>query len=268
MDKRIINLIVGVLFALIALLIINRYIAEQRRELEELRRKGEIVDVVVAKDDIARETTITADMVKMKPVSVKTLLPGDLTSVESAIGKFAIADILKDQHVNSDSVKPLVSFRYLSELVPQGYRAITIAVDKLSATEGLIKPQDKVDIVGVFSFPAGGGMNAPIVITLFQNIKVLAMDKNISPYRVEGRANTVTLALKPEDIKMLTYALELGKVRLTLRTPLDTSEDFEYSALTLDGLLNKLGMVQQRVEQPKPPTVDVYRGSKQEEKPL
>jgi Flp pilus assembly protein CpaB len=122
--------------------------------------------------------------------------------------------------------------------------------------------------VGVFSFPAGGGMNAPIVITLFQNVKLLAIDKNISPYRVEGKATSVTLALKPEDIKMLTYALELGKVRLTLRTALDTSEEFEYSALTLDGLLNKLGMIQQRVEQPKPPTVDIYRGPKEEAAPI
>jgi hypothetical protein len=67
---------------------------------------------------------------------------------------------------------------------------------------------------------------------------------------------------------MLTYALEIGKIRLVLRTPLDTTREYEYSALTLEGLLNKLGMIQKAVPQERPQTIEVYRGSKQEEAPL
>ncbi len=268
MDKRIVNLLIGVGVAAIAIIILNAHFARQQAIIDELYRKGQLVDVVVAKDDIAKETTISSDMVKLSRVPSKTLQPGDLTSLDSVIGKFAITDILKDQHLNSDSVKPLIGFRYLSEGVPAGFRAITISVDKLSAVEGLVRPGDKVDIIGTFSFPSERGQNPPIVVTLFQGVKVLATNKNLSPYRAEGKADTVTLALKPEDIKMLTYSLELGKIRLVLRSPTDTSEEYEYSALTLEGLLNKLGMIQHQVPVERPQTIEVYKGTKQEEVPV
>lgn len=265
MDKRIINLLVGIGFAIIAILLIHRQMMQNEARIQELIRQGQIVEVVIAKTDIAKETTITADMVELKRVAAKSLQPNDLTSLDSVIGKFAVADVLKGQHLNSEMVKPLLSIRFLSERIPQGFRAITIPVDKLSAIEGLIKPDDKVDIIGTFTFPSGG---PPVVITLFQGVKILATNKNISPYRADGKSDTVTLAVKNDDVKTLAYSLEIAKIRLVLRTALDTSEDFEYSALTLDGLMNKLNMVQRPVEQPKPPTVDIYKGSKQEEVPI
>jgi pilus assembly protein CpaB len=268
MDKRIVNLLIGVGIAVIAIIVINGQMQSREKLIQELIKKGQLVEVVVAKDDIPRETTITSDMVKMSTVPSKTLQPGDLTSLDSVIGKFTITDILKDQHLNSESVKPLIGFKYLSEGVPTGMRAITISVDKLSAVEGLLRPGDKVDIIGTFSFPSERGQNPPIVVTLFQGVKVLATNKNLSPYRAEGKADTVTMALKPEDIKMLTYSLELGKIRLVLRAPTDTSEDYEYSALTLEGLLNKLGMIKPSVPEERPATVEIYKGSKQEEVPV
>jgi pilus assembly protein CpaB len=262
MDKRIINLLVGVGFAIIAILLIHKQMTQNEARIQELIRQGQIVEVVVAKTDIARETTITADMAELKRVAAKSLQPNDLTSLDSVIGKFAVADILKGQHFNNEMVKPLLAIRFLSERVPQGFRAVTIAVDKLSAIEGLIKPDDKVDIVGTFTFPSGG---PPVVITLFQGVKILATNKNISPYRADGKSDTVTIAVKNDDVKTLAYALEIAKIRLALRAAVDTSEDYEYAALTLDGLMNKLNMVQRPIEQPKPPTVDVYKGSREEE---
>lgn len=268
MDKRIVNLLIGVGIAVIAIIVINAQMQSRERLIQELIKKGQLVEVVVAKEDIPRETTITSDMVKTATVAAKTLQPGDLTSIDSVIGKFSISDILKDQHLNQESVKPLVGFKYLSDAVPEGKRAITISVDKLSAVEGLIKPGDIVDIIGTFSFPSDKGASPPIVITLFQNVKVLATNKNLSPYRAEGRADTITLALDPDGTKLLTYALELGKIRLVLRTPLDKAGEPEYSALTLEGLLNKLNLIQRTIPQEKPPTIEIYKGAKQEEIPV
>jgi pilus assembly protein CpaB len=270
MDKRmLVSIATGAILALIAILMIYGHLSRQEARIRQLIEEGKAIEVVVAKEDIGRETTISTDMVKLKVVPSRTLQPGDLTSLDSAVGKFAIADILKDQHLNSDVVKPFISMRFLSEGVPVGMRAITIAVDKLSAIEGLIKSQDKVDIIGTFSFPTEKGMNPPIVINLFQGVKVLAVNKNISQYRAEGKADTVTLALKPEDIKMLSYSLDMGgKLRLVLRAPLDTSEDAEYSALTFDGLLTKLGLLQQRIQPAPPITVEVDEGTKQKEVPI
>ncbi|MDD4294760.1 MAG: Flp pilus assembly protein CpaB [Candidatus Omnitrophica bacterium] len=267
MDKRVmINIIAGVLISTSAIIFILQEMKKRDALIQDLIRKGEIVDVVVARTDIPKETTISSEMVEMKRVRRQTLQPGDLTSEASAIGKFAETNILKDQHINSNMIRALNTIKYLSQSVPQGMRALTIPVDKLSAVEGLLKPGDKVDVVGTFPVPVGGGQQMPVVITVFQGVKVLATNKNISPYMVTNEIQTVTLALMPDDIRTFTYILGFGQViRLVLRGPLDTTQEYGYSAVSFDVLMRKLGlMVDQPIEVEKP-KIDVYRGQEIEE---
>jgi pilus assembly protein CpaB len=265
MDKRTINLIIGVVLALVAIAMIHNYITEQRRRIERLIEEGKAVNVVVATTDISKETTITSDMVRIETVNRNTFQPGDLSSLQSAIGQFAEVDILRGQHINSNMVRSVGAAKYLSQTIPSGMRAMTIAVDKISAVEGLIKPGDSVDIVGTFAMPKAGGGTMPIVITVFQGVKVLATDRNISPYRISKSAGTITIALKPDDIKNLTYILEWGQVKLVLRAPLDTGQEFGYSAVTFETLMKKLGMWQPAPPPQIPDTIDVYKGEELEE---
>ena len=239
MDKRMVNLIIGVVLGIVAIALIHNYITDQRRRIARLIEEGKAVEVVVATRDIPRETTITADMVTLETVNRNTFQPGDLSSLSSAIGQFAEVDILRGQHINSNMVRSLGAARYLSQTVPSGFRAMTIPVNKISAVEGLIKPGDTIDVVGTFPIPKPGGGTTPVVITVFQGVRVLAVNRNISQYRVEKTAGTITVALKPEDIKNFTYILEWGQVRLVLRAPLDTSQEYGYTAVTFESLMKK-----------------------------
>jgi pilus assembly protein CpaB len=263
-DKRTINLIIGVFLGLVAIMMIKNYIDQQKAELERLKLEGELVEVVVARVDIPRETTISRDMITVVNANRNSLQPGDLTFMDSVIGQFAEVDILKGQHINSNMIRSLGSITFLSQGVPRGMRAITIPVDKLTAIEGLIKPQDNVDIVGTFQMPSTGGRTTPVVITIFQNVTILATNRNISPYRISQSIDTVTLALKPEDVKLLTYILNAGKIRLVLRGPLDTSQEHGYSAVDFNVLMQKLGMYVPKPTEKKPTTIDVYRGLERE----
>ncbi len=265
MDKRTINLIIGVFLGLVAVLMIKSFIDQQRAELERLKAEGELVEVVVAKVDIPRETTISKDMVTEVDVNHNSMQPGDLTFVDSVVGQFAEVDILKGQHINSNMVRSLGSITFLSQGVPRGMRAITVPVDKLTAIEGLVKPQDSVDIVGTFQIPAVGQRTKPVVITVFQSVKILATNRNISPYRISKTIDTVTLALKPEDVKLLTYILNAGKIRLVLRGPLDTSQERGYSAVDFNVMMRRLNMYVPSLPQTKPTKIDVYRGPEMEE---
>ncbi|MBN3039750.1 MAG: SAF domain-containing protein, partial [Candidatus Omnitrophica bacterium] len=102
MDKRTINLIIGLFLGLMAVLIIHNIMTQQQAVLERLKAEGEAVEVVVAAVDIPRETTIQRDMVSMLTVNRNTYQPGDLTLIESVLGQFAEIDILKGQHINSN----------------------------------------------------------------------------------------------------------------------------------------------------------------------
>jgi pilus assembly protein CpaB len=270
MDKRVLNILIGLGVAIIAIIMINNFIVQQKNEIARLIEEGKAVKLVVATTDIPRETTITEDMITLKTTSRSSMQPGDLTSIESVRGNFAVVDILKGQHINANMVRAFDAFKFLSQTVPGGMRAFTIPVDQITAIEGMIKPGDNVDIIGTFRFPSGKeGESLPVVVTLFQGVKVLATNRNISPYQVSTRAGTVTLALKPEDVRMFTYALEVGSVRLVLRAPLDTAQEYEYTAVTFDVLLKKIGMYAPPTTAKGPPLVEIYKGKEErEEAPL
>ncbi|MCK4912707.1 MAG: Flp pilus assembly protein CpaB [Candidatus Omnitrophica bacterium] len=261
MDKRMLNLIIGVGLAVIAIMLIHTRMQQDQKLIQQLASKGEILEVVVARVDIPKEGTVTRDMVVLKRIRSNAYQPGDLTSPESTIGKFAKLDILKGQHVNSTMLRSSAGTKFLSQRIPKGMRAMTLSVDKISAIEGLIKPSDYVDIIGTFNISAGQNL----VVTLFQGIRVLATGKNISPHRVDKTADTVTVALKPDDIKLLTFVLESGnKIRLTLRAPLDSSQEIGYAAVTLDVLMKRLGMYAPPPQTEKESTLEIYKGSQKE----
>ena len=256
------NLIIGVGLAVIAILLIHTKMQQDQKLIQQLISKGEILEVVVARVDIPKESTITQDMIALSRIRSNAYQPGDLTSGDSAINKFTKVDILKGQHINSNMVRSLTGAQFLSQRIPKGMRAMTIPVDRISSIEGLIKPSDYIDIIGTFVISAGQNL----VVTLFQGVKILATGKNLSSYRIDSSAETVTLALKPEDIKLLTYVLESGhKLRLVLRGPLDSSQEIGYSGVTFETLMKRLGMWAQPPQVERKPTLDVYKGTQKEE---
>ncbi len=267
MDKRILNLVIGLGLGIIAIVVLHNHMQKREQLIQELIAKGRVIELVIARADIPREATITQEMVTLERTTSKSFQPGDLTSLESAIGKIAIVDILAGQHINSNMIRSLGAIKFLSQAIPKGMRAITIPVDKISAIEGLLKPDDRVDIVAVFNLPLEGENYATIVENIFQGVKVLAVDRNISSFRMaEQEAETVTLALMPEDIKLLTYILENSKVRLVLRPPLDDSaEEVGRAVVTLDTLLMRLGKYTTISERSTPNVIKVFKGTEKEE---
>jgi len=262
MDKRMLNLIVGIGLAVIAILLIHTRMQQDQKLIQQLVSKGEILEVVVARTDIPKEGAITKDMVALNRIRSNAYQPGDLTSLDSVISKLAKVDILKGQHINSNMLRSLGGATSLSQRIPKGMRAMTIPVDKISSIEGLIQPNDYIDIIGTFVISAGQNL----VVTLFQGIKILATGKNFSPYKVDNSADTVTLALKPEDIKLLTYVIESGhKIRLALRPPLDSSQEIGYSGVSLETLMKRLGMWAQPPQTEEKSTLKIYKGTQKEE---
>ncbi|MCM8831477.1 MAG: Flp pilus assembly protein CpaB [Candidatus Omnitrophica bacterium] len=266
MDKRILNILIGLGIAVIALIMINNFIVQQKNLIARLLEEGKAVKLVVATKDIPKENVITSEMVTLKTEPRASMQPGDLTSLDSVIGNFAVVDILKGQHINANMVRAQEAFKFLSQNIPSGMRAFTIPVDQISAIEGLIKPGDFVDIIATFRFPTGRERETlPVVVTLFQGVKVLATNRNISPYQISNKAGTITLALKPEDVGMLEYALQISSLRLVLRAPLDTTQEYEYTAVSFETLLKKIGMYTPPPTQERPSTVEIYKGASAKE---
>ena len=117
----------------------------------------------------------------------------------------------------------------LAVKTPPGKRAVTILIDSLSAVGGMVGPGDYVDILAQLNIP---DPKTPTVVpqkvtsVIFQNILVLAVGTNLTTvsgeiYDMQQRAGAlnVTLAMEPEEASLLNFALQNGRLQLTLRSP-------------------------------------------------
>ena len=106
-----------------------------------------------------------------------------------------------------------------------GRRAYSIAVDTTSAVNFLIVPEDRVDLIGTFTLPDYKGDRSidMVTVTLLENVKVLATGARWGTYYsmspdMGGRSyTTVTLELLPEEVEIVSFAAQNGRLSLSLR---------------------------------------------------
>lgn len=288
-NRNTISIVVAVVLGVLAVVMVNIY--NSKRDTERLREQeatlGQAVSVVVAARDIARGTKITKAMVKAAKVREAALQPRVISSPSAAIGKVAIADIVAGEQISrtklmSGPLRPArpaaVSGGGMAKNIPAGKRAFTIAIDAISAAGGMVNSGDYVDVIGMFPYSSQGGTIQNASATLFQNILVLAVGGQSQPGRakVKTRVSTVTLALTPQQVELLNLAQDSGKLRLVLRPMLETSihalAPIEPGSLW-PYILSQSG-IQASSEptapapQKAPETVEIYRGTEKEVRPL
>jgi len=136
----------------------------------------------------------------------------------------------------------------LSFIIPEGMRAMTIAIDEIKGVAGFVKAGERVDVVGTFEL---GELHT--AWTIIQDAEVLAMaqdmgepvkteksDKNGNKVRKDSAkvGASVTLAITPQQAQQLALAEELGVLRLVLR-PLLNEEPVKLMPLPETALLPK-----------------------------
>lgn len=153
-----------------------------------------------------------------------------MRDANNLIGQIALHELPKGQPVTQDKVARRSASLALSYGVPEGLRAITIAVDPVAGVAHFIKPGDYVDYLTIFNAPDG---EQTLCQTVLQNVQVLAIDRQTqrsnggngngdgdgdepTPRGAEGGTH-VTLAVSPHQAQLVTLADTRGQVRLTLR---------------------------------------------------
>ena len=284
--KKYLPLIIAAAAGLLAVILINLYIQQQAEATKQQVITGQknLVNVVVARDDIPAGTAIKEDMVKELTVSRDALQPRAAQSIDRVIDKASLAPIAKGEQVLLNKLAISGQEISLSSKIPKGKRAITIPVDNISSVGGLIRPGDHVDVIGNVPVPVmtaqGKQAMQPTTMPLFQDILVLAVGQEFttipgdSKEKKETRAtlaNVITLALDPQQANLIAFAQEQGKVRLVLRSPGDTQIQPAVPA-SWDALYRNV-MPQAFKEEPveqkasrSEKTVEIYRGASKESK--
>lgn len=253
--KKFINLGIGVVLAIIAIVIINARLQERENIIQRLIQEGNVAQVLVASRDIKKGEVIRENMLGFVKIRSENLKNNALQSPESAVGKVAKVDILQKQEILSTMVTLPEGTQSLSQKTPPGKKAYTISIDKISAVGGNIRPGNKVDVVSIMQLPQTQGQT---VMTLFEAARVLQMGQG------GKNLDSITLALTSEEIKVLTFALQNGQIKLVLRSPLDEPEGTAFQPFTYQAFMQKIynamGIQPQQGPVQQKPDVEIYRG--------
>lgn len=263
--KRTWAIVAAAVLGLLAVVLTNVYLQRQKPPPEEM------TSVLVAASEITKGAVIEHNMLVLQPTPVKFVQPGALRAREIAVGKTAMVTIMAGEQILATKLAQPEAGLTLAGKTPPGKRAFALGLEPASAVGGFIRPGDHVDVLAIFTAPV-------ITITLFQDVLVLAVGKEmVAEEEKKGggdsvsRRESVTLALTPQEVQIISVAIEQGKIRLTLRPRQE--EGKAMPAVDLSQLppavdINTLLQFYIRRAVEPQPSVEVIRGLKKEITPL
>jgi pilus assembly protein CpaB len=215
-------IVIALVCGLLAAFLVYNYLNNVNKEADQ----RVYTQVVIAAKDIPANTTLTAEMVELKPFPSELMNNYELIGVPEAVGKLAIIPIKKGEVLlQNHLVKPGENTDQLSYVVPEGFKAISVPVDEVSGVGYMVKRGDRVDIISVID---GGDASIPSrSLVVLQDIEVLAIGTELTPASVNiaDKPKTYTLAVSLADSLKLNMAIQKGSITLLLRSPADKTNN-------------------------------------------
>jgi len=219
MRRRILLVTVSILLAFIAAALVYGQIKGYRNRLSAAEKQ--YISVPAAARDIPAFGTITSSDISTLTVPRTAFPPSEILPSGQIVGKRTLYRIAKGD--------PLLKFKLadsggkgssLSVALPNGMRAISMAVDEVSLVSGHIRIDDRVDVVILEKRPGG----VTPARNLLSGLKVLAIgidSVGASEERKKALAadlsRSVVLEIKPEQAPILAWAQRRGDLWLSLR---------------------------------------------------
>lgn len=224
--KTLIPLVMGVVVAGVAIKIVVDVVDQAQGKTQ-----ANMEPCVVAKMDIEFAEEITPEKLAVKDWPKDALPQQHFASVEDLIGRVTSIHIPKDVPVFPRMLAPPGTPPGLQTRIPNGFRAVSVAIDEISGVAYQLHPGDHVDVVSLIKRPRrdGRGFESMSRIIL-QNVEVAAVGRTLSASaKTSGTktavARSATLVLQPEDVTKLHLAQASGgKISLALRGSMDRDQ--------------------------------------------
>ena len=197
-------------------------------QVEEQYRPDDLVTVVKAAQPIAADEVIRLEQLMTAEVPAKYAHPNGARDTADVVGKISTTDIAAGEEVIKEKlVGEKEKVGRLAYNVPLNKRAVAIEINEASAVSYNVQPGDHVDVMATLDI-GGGVAETDVSATLFvlQDVEVLSVGVKGQVANAENTsvANTLTLAVTPEQARPLVLASERGELRLLLRSPVDNSQ--------------------------------------------
>ena len=180
--------------------------------------------IVVAASDIPIGATIKQPQLRETSWPKDSIPPGSSQLTQTVVGRIAIRPITKGDAVTEQKLKPksgAPGSGFMTYVVPQGHRAVTVAVNEVAGVAGFVTPNDRVDVVLTTPLPGVDKENVSKII--LENIPILATGQVTD--QKEGKpvvVPTVTMDLSPANAEKLVLSASKGSLQLLLRNITDS----------------------------------------------
>lgn len=246
-------ILAGLLAALIAFFATQQYAREQvSAERERLLPKGGFVEVLVAARNLSSGEKLSAETIAVRQVPREWMLSNALRPHEfDSINQTALSRALDAGNpLTLEHLRQSKSGQSSVRLEP-GYRAISIAVDEVSAVGGLIQPGDRVDLWGTALSTSGADVSqilqiqpetvktARLAKLVAENLRVIATgqkterSESTSAEPLHGSYSNITLAVPSAVAAAVLGGQFQGRLGIALRSPADSIHRGQRKKLTI-----------------------------------
>lgn len=217
------RLILGLLVATVVALVASSFVYRQLQQATTARPVS-MQQIVVASVALPVGTRLTPSNTKLIPWPSTDPIPGTLSRIEDGVDRAVITQVAANEPILEAKLAPRSAGAGLPATIPQGMRAVSVAVNDVVGVAGFVTPGTSVDVLVTGAVPgANANGNDNVTRTILENVRVLAAGQTIEQDR-DGKPQTVpvvTLLVMPEDAARLTMASTEGKIQLSLRNTID-----------------------------------------------
>lgn len=238
-------------------------------QAEVVVEKVKYVPVLAIANDLAvgqriTESTLTtidwpAEALTANLINLEEQLDAEATFLNA----LARVPMVEGETLTRDKVIMAGDSGIMAALLSPGMRAVTTRISVDTAAGGFIQPGDRVDIILRENYQVRRNQNVQeqgttvernnfyVARTLFENVKILAIDQTFSSTPERGAAipgSTATFELSQSDAELLQESEGYGDIFLTLRGVRGSA----YGA-------RSAATVKREDEQPAPTTITIFR---------
>lgn len=249
--------VISIVMGVLAFLLTNQFIQKKRAEYDKLIKnfyeKTELVQVLAAAKDLPRGTKLQRGDMATTQVPKRNMPDLCITErdVKQAFTRKTLRELREGEMILwSDLEGGDPSSQGLAPTVQEKLRAISLNISGAAGVSGMLRPNDRVDVLGTFSFPSKTvqGEMETVTLTVLQDVTVLATGQQLAKDAAASRVqrgstgyNSVTVEVTPREAELLVFAQQLrGSLSLSLRNPNDQSFESELPSVNFEKLETSL----------------------------
>jgi pilus assembly protein CpaB len=220
------RMVLGLVIAIAIAFALSTYVYRQFKQVSSSKPVS-TGHIVVAASPLQLGTRVDASNLRVIAWPTTEPIAGMFTRIEDCANRALITPVAANEPILDSKLAPKESGAGLPAVIPQGMRALSVAVNEVVGVAGFVMPGTMVDVLVTGKISNGGnGSETSVTRTILENIRVLAAGQKIEQDR-EGKPQTVpviTLLVSPEDAGKLAMASTEGKIQLALRNTVDTKK--------------------------------------------